>query len=274
MAAIALPALLAMDALKGKVVARLSTKVEELRREKKRLLSVRTKVEAHDSQHAALVAATRATGFTRRRWAALNDDVVGVERLLETFSSMRNWIGWLYWQDVFSPGVECMIALLLEQKHITAADTWLYMRVVEDAVETFLVRSRREAELAQLVADTARLTSFVDHIDTQRARAHAMRAQLQCTISSDSEGGEGGDGAEGAVGAEGGGAALHMAVAYRRGAAAVRVRGLTLRAPGVYAVVGPNALTPTHNPNPNPNPNPNLTLTLTPALTLALTLTR
>ena len=100
-------------------------------------------MEAHDSQHAALVAATRATGFTRRRWAALNDDVVGVERQLETFSSMRNWIGWLYWQDVFSPGVECMIALLLEQKHITAADTWLYMRVVEDAVETFLVRSRR-----------------------------------------------------------------------------------------------------------------------------------
>ena len=42
MAAIALPALLAVDALKGKVVARLSTKVEELRREKKRLLSVRT----------------------------------------------------------------------------------------------------------------------------------------------------------------------------------------------------------------------------------------
>jgi hypothetical protein len=65
---------------------------------------VRTKVEAHDSQHAAMVAATRASGFTRRRWAALNDDVVGVERLLETYSSMRNWIGWLYWQDVFSPG--------------------------------------------------------------------------------------------------------------------------------------------------------------------------
>ena len=240
MAVIALPALLAVDALKGKVVARLSAKVEELRRENKRLLSVRTKVEAHDSQHAALVAATRATDFTRRRWAALNEDVVGVERLLEAFSSIRNWIGWLYWQDVFNPGMECMIALLLEQQHITAADTWLYMRVVEDAVETFLVRSRREAELAQLVADTARLTSFVDHLDTQRARAIAMRAELRCTISGGGEGGEGGEGGKVAEAGGDEGAALHMAVAYRRGAAAVRVRDLSLRAPGVYAVVGPN----------------------------------
>ena len=98
--------------------------------------------------------------------------------------------------------------------------------VFEPAPVSNQVRSRREAELAQLVADTARLTSFVDHLDTQRARAHAMRAQLRCTVS-------GGGG-------EGGGAALHMAVAYRRGAAAVRVRGLVLRAPGVYAVIGPN----------------------------------
>ena len=34
-----------------------------------------------------------------------------------------------------------MIAVLLERGDITAAEIWLYARVVEDAVETFLART-------------------------------------------------------------------------------------------------------------------------------------
>lgn len=93
------------------------------------------------------------------------------------------------------------------------------------------MRSRREAELAQLVADTRRLDALVDDLDAAKARGREMRAQLRCTRSGDGEGGA-------TSTADGG--ALRMSVAYTRGAASVRVAALELAAPAVYAVVGPN----------------------------------
>ena len=221
-ALLVLPFAFGVDALKAKLVARLTERVEALRREKKKVLAVRTRVEAHDAQHAGLIAAARAAPFTRGRWRELTGQVNGLSRQLDTLGSLRNWIRWLYWQDVFHPMIECSVAYLLQVGDISVVDIWVYSRVVEDFMESMLMRSRNEAELAQLTSDTKRLDGLADLLDERRARGEAMVGRLKCAQGAAAE------------------AELRLTVSFTRGAASVRVEGLALRAPAVYAIVGPN----------------------------------
>ena len=89
-------------------------------------------------------------------------------------------------------------------------------------MESMLMRSRNEAELAQLVQDTKRLDGLADLLDERRARGEAMVGRLKCAQGAEAEG------------------ELRLTVSFTRGAASVRVDGLSLRAPAVYAIVGPN----------------------------------
>ena len=102
-ALLVLPLAFGVDALKAKLVARLTERVEGLRREKSKVLAVRTRVEAHDAQNAGLIAAAHAAPFTRGRWRELTGQVNGLSRQLDTLSSLRNWIRWLYWQVRIPP---------------------------------------------------------------------------------------------------------------------------------------------------------------------------
>ena len=221
-ALLVLPFAFGVDALKAKLVAKLTERVEGLRREKTKVLAVRTRVEAHDAQHAGLIAAARAAPFTRGRWRELTGQVNRLSRQLDTLGSLRNWIRWLYWQDVFHPMIECSVAYLLQVGDISVVDIWVYSRVVEDFMESMLMRSRNEAELAQLAADTTRLDGLADLLDERRARGEAMVSRLACShgAGADDE--------------------LRLTVSFTRGAASVRIDGLALRAPAVYAIVGPN----------------------------------
>ena len=58
----------AFDAAKAKAVATLTSRIEGLNRVSRKLSSVRSRVEAHDSQHAALLRGARAEAFTRSHW--------------------------------------------------------------------------------------------------------------------------------------------------------------------------------------------------------------
>ena len=97
----------AVDALKSKMVATLTETVEELNREMRRLNSQRARVEAHDAQHASLLRAAHAEEFTRQHWSALTTQVQGLGCRIASLQGLRDWIRWLYWQDVLNPGVEC-----------------------------------------------------------------------------------------------------------------------------------------------------------------------
>ena len=50
--------------------------------------------------------------------------------------------------DFVVPGIECAMAYLLQFQAITAADIWVFTRVVEDAMTFVLVRSREQNTLA------------------------------------------------------------------------------------------------------------------------------
>ena len=147
-----------------------------------KLTSVRSKVEAHDAKHASLI---RAAGdFTRRRWGELTARVQRLEQQQNALAALRNWIGWLYWQDALQPAIECGLALLLTRGHIELSDIWVYSRVVEDAIDTLLMRSRAEAQLAQLRTDADRLTTLHGLLTAADARAPLCAAP-------DSDGGGG-----------------------------------------------------------------------------------
>ncbi|KAL1528771.1 hypothetical protein AB1Y20_010099 [Prymnesium parvum] len=207
-----LPLALAVDGAKASLTASLTRRIDEHRAATRRLASRRQRVEAHDAAHAEQIGAAAAAPLLRRTWrrhaAALQAEAASQAAL----EGLRDWVGWLYWQDVLSPSVECAVAALLEAGHAGAADVWLYARVLEDGVDALLTRSRKEAQLASLRADAAALRRLAASL----AAAEGGGA-LRC--------------------AWGGGVAVGCA--YRRGEAAVEARLPPLHA-GVYALAGAN----------------------------------
>lgn len=116
------------------------------------------------------------------------------------------------------------------------------MRSFEDAIDTLLMRSRAEAELARLTSDAQRLAALADTI-----AALAADSPLRCALAADDAVAD--DGAAAADGVDGAAAttdgvrvrALRInSIAYVRGKARVAVDKLHLPVPGVYAIAGPN----------------------------------
>ena len=58
------------------------------------------------------------------------------------------------------PGIECAMAYLLQFQVITAADIWVFTRVVEDAMTFVLVRSREQSTLVSCRLDSKSLLFF------------------------------------------------------------------------------------------------------------------
>lgn len=65
----------------------------------------------------------------------------------QVLNLFRAFIDHLYKIDIVVPGIECAMAYLLQFQVITAADIWVFTRVVEDAMTFVLVRSREQATL-------------------------------------------------------------------------------------------------------------------------------
>jgi hypothetical protein len=57
--------------------------------------------------------------------SALTTQVQGLGCRIASLQGLRDWIRWLYWQDVLNPGVECGVAFLLERGHVGIC--WLPM---------------------------------------------------------------------------------------------------------------------------------------------------
>ena len=67
----------------------------------------RSRVEAHDSQHAGLLRGARAEAFTRAHWQALTMELQDLTKRTRALEGVRMWIRWLFWQDVVvSPHTE------------------------------------------------------------------------------------------------------------------------------------------------------------------------
>ncbi|KAH8060175.1 hypothetical protein JL722_5136 [Aureococcus anophagefferens] len=145
--AAALPGFLAVDGLKARFLAALTSAIEEKRRESAKLASTRSKVEAHDVAEALRIEDAEATAFTRSRWAFHNAAVEAAQAEASALETVRRYFRWLYWSDFLTPLIEVALAGLLEHDLIETSDVWLMARALEDALDTLLTRSRAEAEL-------------------------------------------------------------------------------------------------------------------------------
>ena len=97
----------AFDGAKAKAVAFITLRIENLNRESRKLSSKRSRVEAHDSQHAGLLRGARAEAFTRAHWQALTMELQDLTKRTRALEGVRMWIRWLFWQDVVvSPHTE------------------------------------------------------------------------------------------------------------------------------------------------------------------------
>ena len=142
------------------------------------------------------------------------------------------------WQDVLQPGIECAVAWLLEQSHIGMADLWLYARVLEDGIDAILTRSRKEAQLARLRTDAARLGELALALSaaTQAARVSCdFGTAPQLAGSPSAMAGRSG----GTTDDDSDAIMVRVACSYSRGNAHVDTGNLQLAA-GVYALAGPN----------------------------------
>ncbi|KAL3929551.1 MAG: hypothetical protein SGPRY_001913 [Prymnesium sp.] len=221
---VGLPLALSIDAAKAKVSAALTTRIEERRTASRALASKRARIEAHDTSNAGLIEAAQGTTFMSEHWSELTLALQAEERAREALVGLRNWVGWLYWQDVLQPGTECAVAFLLEYGHIGLADLWLYARVLEDGVDAILTRSRMEAQLARLHSDAAKLMQLRQALrDAQLSPRVSCRIPQQTiekphTPSS---------------------ALVQVGCSYSRGHVRVDTGELSLTA-GVFALAGPN----------------------------------
>jgi ABC-type multidrug transport system fused ATPase/permease subunit len=130
---------------------------------------------------------------------------------------LRSFINFLYRQDFMGPGIELVLAGLLEAKQIMSSDIWVYTRVIEDVIDLMLTRFRLDATLATLKTNVDRMTDLSTRLANTRARGYAS-CQVEPSAGAIKIGG------------------LH----YSRGSSTVQLSQLVLHKGRVYAVTGPN----------------------------------
>eukprot|EP00927_Polykrikos_kofoidii_P070980 TRINITY_DN67331_c0_g1_i1.p1 TRINITY_DN67331_c0_g1~~TRINITY_DN67331_c0_g1_i1.p1 ORF type:complete len:875 (+),score=128.68 TRINITY_DN67331_c0_g1_i1:94-2625(+) len=213
-----LPFSLALDMLKSYMVSVLSTHIEEYNREIQEFDSRQRQIEQHDTKHEELIRRGLAASFSRSQWKNVSKTLADLKLRHEALNSIREFVNWLYWQDFMVPGIEVALGFLLEARLITNVDIWVYTRVVEDAIDALLAKSRMQAELATMNTNVGRLRDLVSSINITRSRDRP-----NCDIDHD-------------------GVALRLHdVAYSRGPETrVRIPSLELQVGRVYAVTGAN----------------------------------
>jgi hypothetical protein len=108
------------DILKGRLVASVTDKVEEFRKEAADLNSVRQKVEQYDMKNAELLrrSGVGSTQFTRRRWNELTVEHQAKMASMDLLSRTRSFFMWLQRNFVFVALIDCALAELLASKEI------------------------------------------------------------------------------------------------------------------------------------------------------------
>ena len=115
-----------------------------------------------------------------------------------------------------------------------------YMRAFEDALDTILMRSRAEAELARLKSDAARLLALHEVLHRQQ-QAGVLHCRVVRRASSHHETDLAVAGTGIGTGTSATGSELRLeSIALTRGETSLSIPHLALPLPGVYALIGPN----------------------------------
>lgn len=123
--------------MKGRLVASVTSKVEEFRKEAQDLNSVRQKVEQYDMKNADLLrrSGVGSTQFTKQRWHELTIEHQAKEVSADLLSRTRSFYMWLQRNFVFVALIDCALAELLASSEIVVAEIFVFSRAIEDVVD-------------------------------------------------------------------------------------------------------------------------------------------
>ncbi|GKY96158.1 hypothetical protein MPSEU_000575800 [Mayamaea pseudoterrestris] len=214
------PLIIGSDWLKATVVAYMTNKIEHLQKETQELQGIRSKVEAFDIKNAELLqrSGLGATQFTRKRWEEMTVNIQNRLVVQDLISRSKDFFSFMQRNFVFVALIDCALADLIALSRITAADTFVYSRAYEDAIDMLLMRSRGEAELARMMTEIDKLQDLAGVWERSRDRK-----LLPCRLASPAEGKS----------------LVIRNLQYSRGTALARADHLELR-PGFYALTGGN----------------------------------
>mmetsp|Transcript_2346 Transcript_2346/g.5317 ORF Transcript_2346/g.5317 Transcript_2346/m.5317 type:complete len:851 (+) Transcript_2346:165-2717(+) len=224
------PIIFLTDWMKGRAVAYMTKRIEQLEKETQKITAMRSKVESFDIKNAELLqrAGAGATDFTRRRWEELTEQIQVKNIAKDLTARTKGFFAWIERNFVFSVLIDCALAHLIAVGKLVSADIFVFSRAIEDAVDTVLMKSRSEAELARMMTQIDNLKDIASVWENAKSRN-----LINCNLPPERS----------LLTAEGGEPERSMVVIrnllYSRGTAMVRVDHLELKA-GIYALTGGN----------------------------------
>eukprot|EP00980_Cylindrotheca_fusiformis_P001749 scaffold405_cov132-Cylindrotheca_fusiformis.AAC.1 len=223
------PIIFVTDWMKGRAVSYMTTRIEHLEKETQQLASMRAKVESFDIKNAELLlrAGPGATDFTRRRWEELTLQIQVKDIAKDLTARTKGFFAWIERNFVFSVLIDCALAHLIAVGKLVSADIFVFSRAIEDAVDTALMKSRSEAELARMMTQIDNLKEIASVWENAQSRN-----LLSCNVPTTKEMTERrGDRNRSMV--------IIRNLLYSRGTALVRIDHLELKS-GIYALTGGN----------------------------------
>lgn len=211
------PFVFVTDVIKARLVAFVTTTVENLEKEAKDLKAIRQKVEAFDMKNAELLQRSGfgATEFTMKRWEELTIQHQDKKIASELLKRSRTFFQWLQRNFIFVALIDCALAQLIAVGRIVSAEIFVFSRAIEDTVDLLLMRSRAESELATMITEIDKLQELADVWESSQERS-----LLPCVVDEESRMSQKGIVLEN--------------VMYSRGTALVRVEHMEIP-PGIYA---------------------------------------
>jgi hypothetical protein len=97
---------------------------------------------------------------TRQRWVALSREVSALNAEASMVEQFRQYVEWLYWSDILKVSIEVLLAILVERGTMNLGEVWVNSRVLEDAMDMLMSRSRLEADLSYIATDVDKLTTL------------------------------------------------------------------------------------------------------------------
>lgn len=224
------PIIFMTDWMKGRAVSYMTSRIEQLQKETQQLMSMRSKVESFDIKNAELLqrAGAGATDFTRRRWEEFTVQIQMKTVAKDLTSRTKGFFAWIERNFVFSVLIDCALAHLIAVGKLVSADIFVFSRAIEDAVDTALMKSRSEAELARMMTQIDNLKELASVWDDAKSR-NLLQCELPPTLP---------ESANDVLDAERPMIVLENLL-YSRGTAVVQADHLELKA-GVYALTGGN----------------------------------
>jgi len=230
------PLIFGSDFLKGRVMAFLTQNIERLKKESIELTAIRTKVEAFDMKNAELLqrSGPNSTAFTKERWQELTKHIQQQSFMSLLLNRTKRFFNFIQHHFVFSVMIDCALATLLAMDKIVAAEIFVFSRAMEDAVDTVLMKSRAESELARMLTEMEKLQELATlwgneksnstnstEADVPAEATPAQRRFVPCQVDNSEEG------------------VTLQHLYYSRGTAVVKVDRIAIT-PGIYALTGAN----------------------------------